>query len=131
MIFYKTGVIIGAELLEKSSGAIAQLVEQMTFNHWVQGSSPCGPTKNQNRPCVGFCFWSGKTRREPKRVRHDSWQERATRSSRLTSGRGPNIANVGDVQSLWPHQKLKPTLCRFLFCVDSACVLLFKNVSSV
>ena len=25
-------------------GTIAQLVEQMTFNHWVQGSSPCGPT---------------------------------------------------------------------------------------
>ena len=26
-------------------GDIAQLVEQMTFNHWVQGSSPCVPTK--------------------------------------------------------------------------------------
>ncbi len=25
-------------------GDIAQLVEQMTFNHWVQGSSPCVPT---------------------------------------------------------------------------------------
>lgn len=27
-------------------GNIAQLVEQVTFNHWVQGSSPCVPTKN-------------------------------------------------------------------------------------
>ncbi len=29
-------------------GDIAQLVEQMTFNHWVQGSSPCVPTKKFN-----------------------------------------------------------------------------------
>ena len=28
-------------------GDIAQLVEQMTFNHWVQGSSPCVPTRNK------------------------------------------------------------------------------------
>ena len=24
--------------------SVAQLVEQMTLNHWVQGSSPCGDT---------------------------------------------------------------------------------------
>ena len=30
-----------------SFGDIAQLVEQMTFNHWVQGSSPCVPTRNK------------------------------------------------------------------------------------
>ena len=56
LAFSEKYVIIGRELLEKSSGAIAQLVEQMTFNHWVQGSSPCGPTnKKQNRIC-GFYF---------------------------------------------------------------------------
>ena len=31
------------------SGDIAQLVEQMTFNHWVQGSSPCVPTRINRR----------------------------------------------------------------------------------
>ena len=30
-------------------GDIAQLVEQMTFNHWVQGSSPCVPTRKIQR----------------------------------------------------------------------------------
>ena len=24
--------------------SVAQLVEQMTLNHWVQGSTPCGDT---------------------------------------------------------------------------------------
>jgi TetR/AcrR family transcriptional repressor of nem operon len=28
----------------KRDGSVAQLVEQMTLNHWVQGSSPCGTT---------------------------------------------------------------------------------------
>ena len=38
-------------------GTIAQLVEQMTFNHWVQGSSPCGPTTNKKTPKRGdFLF---------------------------------------------------------------------------
>ena len=35
-------------------GNIAQLVEQMTFNHWVQGSSPCVPTINKKRPSGRF-----------------------------------------------------------------------------
>ena len=26
------------------NGSIAQLVEQVTLNHWVQGSNPCAPT---------------------------------------------------------------------------------------
>lgn len=29
---------------EKNTASIAQLVEQRTFNPWVQGSSPCGGT---------------------------------------------------------------------------------------
>ncbi len=37
-------------------GTIAQLVEQMTFNHWVQGSSPCGPTTNSPRAVRGIFF---------------------------------------------------------------------------
>ena len=28
-------------------GLVAQLVEQLTLNQWVQGSSPCKSTKNQ------------------------------------------------------------------------------------
>ncbi len=36
-------------------GDIAQLVEQMTFNHWVQGSSPCVPTRKSAEIC-GFLF---------------------------------------------------------------------------
>ena len=37
-------------------GDIAQLVEQMTFNHWVQGSSPCVPTRNKTTPSGVFLF---------------------------------------------------------------------------
>ena len=37
-------------------GDIAQLVEQMTFNHWVQGSSPCVPTKKETHRKVVFPF---------------------------------------------------------------------------
>lgn len=38
-------------------GDIAQLVEQMTFNHWVQGSSPCVPTRNSTTACRSFNFY--------------------------------------------------------------------------
>ena len=34
--------------VEKRKGGIAQLVEQLTFNQWVQGSSPCASTKDKN-----------------------------------------------------------------------------------
>ena len=37
-------------------GDIAQLVEQMTFNHWVQGSSPCVPTRNSTATLVVFLY---------------------------------------------------------------------------
>ncbi len=30
--------------VNQANAPIAQLVEQMTLNHWVQGSSPCGGT---------------------------------------------------------------------------------------
>ena len=29
---------------ETVNGSVAQLVEQVTLNHWVQGSNPCAPT---------------------------------------------------------------------------------------
>ena len=44
-------------LFRFSFGDIAQLVEQMTFNHWVQGSSPCVPTTITRGHPRGFCFW--------------------------------------------------------------------------
>ena len=43
----KAGIIDG-------TGCIAQLVEQLTLNQWVQGSSPCASTRNKNRPMGGF-----------------------------------------------------------------------------
>ena len=33
--------------LDWFDGCIAQLVEQLTLNQWVQGSSPCAPTKEK------------------------------------------------------------------------------------
>ncbi len=38
-------------------GDIAQLVEQMTFNHWVQGSNPCVSTRNIPRFVRGIFLW--------------------------------------------------------------------------
>ena len=37
-------------------GCIAQLVEQLTLNQWVWGSSPHAPTKNSNRLYADFNF---------------------------------------------------------------------------
>ena len=39
-----------------ADGGIAQLVEQMTFNHWVQGSNPCASTKKLESPNGDFYF---------------------------------------------------------------------------
>ena len=33
----------------KVNGGVAQLVEQVTLNHWVQGSNPCAPTISKVR----------------------------------------------------------------------------------
>ena len=59
-------------------GDIAQLVEQMTFNHWVQGSSPCVPTRNStvaSRPFNFFAWEPGQA--NPKKVHLQSWRKRA------------------------------------------------------
>ncbi len=37
------------------TGCIAQLVEQLTLNQWVQGSSPCASTKIKTT--VRWCFY--------------------------------------------------------------------------
>ena len=47
-----------------SSGCVAQLVEQLTLNQWVQGSSPCASTRNK-RPFVWPFFCVGPSGREP------------------------------------------------------------------
>ena len=45
------------ELPKGKVGPLAQLVEQRTFNPWVDGSSPSGPTSNQKQ-------FSKRTRKE-------------------------------------------------------------------
>ena len=42
-------VVAGSSPVPRSNesagdGGVAQLVEQVTLNHWVQGSNPCAPT---------------------------------------------------------------------------------------
>lgn len=51
-------------------GDIAQLVEQMTFNHWVQGSSPCVPTKNSTTACRSFYFCNGARTRTQRKTKN-------------------------------------------------------------
>ena len=38
----------------KGPGCVAQLVEQLTLNQWVQGSNPCAPTKIKTAYAVYF-----------------------------------------------------------------------------
>ena len=88
-------------------GCIAQLVEQLTLNQWVQGSSPCAPTKNINRNAVLF-FWSGQTGREPcLRVRQRVDLTSATWSNRheCPAAGVPHRAR----ESLCAHHKISLT----------------------
>ena len=34
---------------QKEKDSVAQLVEQMTLNHWVEGSSPSGVTRQNGK----------------------------------------------------------------------------------
>ena len=71
-----------------SFGDIAQLVEQMTFNHWVQGSSPCVPTKNINRNAVLFFDWAKRTRTMSQGSTTSRFDQcNAVKSSRLPHSR--------------------------------------------
>ena len=38
------------------SVSLAQLVEQLTLNQWVEGSSPSGDTKGQPNGCPFLCL---------------------------------------------------------------------------
>ena len=38
---------------QQKNDSVAQLVEQMTLNHWVVGSSPTGVTESRSK-CFGF-----------------------------------------------------------------------------
>lgn len=40
----------GTQKQHKNTASIAQLVEQRTFNPWVQGSNPCGGTLTYIQP---------------------------------------------------------------------------------
>ena len=48
------------------TGCVAQLVEQLTLNQWVQGSSPCASTKNKKTTkVVVFIFGRYRLTRIP------------------------------------------------------------------
>ncbi len=53
-------MLSGVRVPDESPAPLAQLVEQMTLNHWVRGSSPrrCTKRRNQNG-FVFFCTSSG------------------------------------------------------------------------
>ncbi len=45
-------------IAEKKNDSLAQLVEQLTLNQWVQGSNPWGVTQKRNLTMSNsfFCF---------------------------------------------------------------------------
>ena len=45
-----------APAFEKEHVFLAQLVEQLTLNQWVQGSSPWEDTKDTNKVSFFLCF---------------------------------------------------------------------------
>ena len=48
-------------------GCVAQLVEQLTLNQWVQGSSPCASTKNLTTVYRSFNFCKGRRTKNPSK----------------------------------------------------------------
>ena len=40
---------------------VAQLVEQLTLNQWVQGSNPCGDTEKHSKPTIWGAFFISKS----------------------------------------------------------------------
>ena len=101
-------------------GDIAQLVEQMTFNHWVQGSSPCVPTRNKKPPQGGF-FNSVDTGRRT-RLSHDRGVG-STMSKRAKPLRRRFVRNAPSPvhrarESQCPHQE-QETTARWFFNMQS------------
>ncbi len=59
--------VASSNLVSRSNAPLAQLVEQLTLNQWVQGSSPCAPTTNTNRNAVFyFCIVAPRARTLPQ-----------------------------------------------------------------
>ena len=57
----KNSILYSPRLSDRDNSALAQLVEQMTVNHWVAGSSPAGGAKHSSsskglRKCSLF-YW--------------------------------------------------------------------------
>ena len=125
------------------SGCVAQLVEQLTLNQWVQGSSPCASTRNK-RPFVWpfFLCWTKRTRAR-ERVRNASWQEQANALFapyvvKGTHGVKTNMGIYSPKQSppeinghftavfcliLWTLYPRDSYLCKYLYCLDRIWVL--------
>ena len=101
-----------------SSGCVAQLVEQLTLNQWVQGSSPCASTRTQQPLLWLFCFGLDKAGREPKKGSERQLPRTSANEVRgLRSEWGPSWrrATDGDIQSLRVHQNTTATFVAVLF----------------
>ena len=70
----KTDVIVGVQVLKiLKFGRVAQLVEQVTFNHWVTGSNPVALTilygvKPLKALAFGGLFFCLRAKRVPRRT---------------------------------------------------------------
>ncbi len=96
------------------SGDIAQLVEQMTFNHWVQGSSPCVPTRKITTACRSCIFLPGARTRTPKGF--------GTKRSEVKGAHGVKT-NMGIHSPCVPTRKIT-TACRsFCFFIEKIRIL--------
>ena len=99
------------------SGCVAQLVEQLTLNQWVQGSSPCASTRNK-RPFVWplFLCWTKRTRTR-ERVRNASWQEQANAlfAPYVVKGAHGVKTNMGIYSLCASPRNKRPFYGRFLF----------------
>jgi hypothetical protein len=70
---------------ERAAGRIAQLVEQLTLNQRVQGSSPCAPTKPNQSPeqnlddggVPGRCIWDEADRLFSQGIRAGACKDRS------------------------------------------------------
>ena len=104
-----------------SFGAIAQLVEQMTFNHWVQGSSPCGPTRIKTPPSAVFLFRCHEDENPSKATKWRGVRPQVDFASVAQRNRYGSPA-AGTLcrarESLWPHQNKNTAIGGFFISVS-------------
>ena len=93
-------------------GGIAQLVEQLTFNQWVQGSSPCASTRNKNHRQVVFLF-CGTAGREPC-----STMSKRKRVKRSLSANECGAGIYAEPVPVPPPERLNHRMVIFLFGTD-------------